>query len=51
MRHYQPTAQAALFALYSGIVPADRLQSVRSSAGVFGFVQRAVPRNEQFREP
>jgi hypothetical protein len=28
--HYQPTAQAALFALYSGIVPADRLNRVRS---------------------
>jgi alpha-L-rhamnosidase len=28
--HYQSTAQAALFALYSGIVPAERLNQVRS---------------------
>ncbi len=28
--HYQPTAQVALFALYCGIVPDDRLQAVRS---------------------
>lgn len=28
--HYEPTAQAALFALYCGIVPDDRLQAVCS---------------------
>jgi hypothetical protein len=28
--HYRPTAQAALFALYAGIVPVDRLQPVRN---------------------
>jgi hypothetical protein len=28
--HYQPTAQAALFALYAGIVPAERVDRVRS---------------------